>query len=62
MLTYCLKCKKDTESVNWKVLKTKNGRTMLSSKGAVCGSKIWKFMKEQKAKELLSSFRLKSTK
>ena len=40
MLTYCLKCKKDTESVNWKVLKTKNGRTMLSSKGAVCGSKI----------------------
>ena len=37
MLTYCLKCKKDTESVNSKVLKTKNSRTMLSSKCAMCG-------------------------
>ena len=37
MLTYCLKCKKDTESVNSKVLKTKNSRTMLSSKCAICG-------------------------
>ena len=32
MLTYCLKCKKDTESVNSKVLKAKNGRPMISSK------------------------------
>ena len=29
MLTYCLKCKKDTENVDSKMLKTKNGRTML---------------------------------
>ena len=35
MLTYCFKCKKDTESVDSKVLKTKNGKTMLSSKCAV---------------------------
>ena len=28
MFTYCLKCKKDTENVNSKVLKTRNGRTM----------------------------------
>ena len=27
MLKYCLKCKKDTESVISKVLKTKNGRS-----------------------------------
>ena len=39
MLTYCLKCKKDTESVDSKALKTKNGRSMLSSKCAVCGNK-----------------------
>ena len=35
MLKYCLKCKKDTESVISKVLKTKNGRSFLSSKCTV---------------------------
>ena len=42
------------------MLKTKNGRPMLSSKCAACGSKIWKFIKEQQAKELLSSLGLKT--
>ena len=28
MLSYCLKCKKNTESLNPKVLKTTNGQTM----------------------------------
>ena len=32
MLPYCLKCKKDAENVNSKVLKTKNGRAMLLPK------------------------------
>ena len=32
MLTYCLRCNKEKENVNSKVLKTKYGRTMLSSK------------------------------
>ena len=31
MLSYCLKCRKNTESKNLKVVKTKNGRRMLSS-------------------------------
>ena len=62
MLTYCLKCKYDTESVNSKILKTENGRTMLSSKcGTVCGSKKSRFMKEQEAKGLLSSLDLRTT-
>ena len=39
MLTYCLKCRKNTENVNPKVLKTKSDRTMLSSKCAVSISK-----------------------
>ena len=60
MLGYCLKCKKDTENVNTKVLKTKNGRTMLSSKCAVCSSKKSRFMKEQEAKGLLSSLGIKT--
>ena len=54
MLTYCLKRKKDTESVDPKVIKTKNGRTMLLSKYAVCGSNEARFIKEQEAKRLLS--------
>ena len=49
MLTYCLKCKKDTESVD---LKIKNGRLMLLWKCDVCGSKKSKFIKEQEAKGL----------
>ena len=42
------------------MLKTKNGRPMLSSKCAVCGSKKPKFIKEQEAKRLLSSLDLKT--
>ena len=32
MLSYCLKCRKNTESKNPKVLSTKKGRIMLLSK------------------------------
>ena len=60
MLKYCLKWKKDTESIDSKVLKTRNGRTILSSKRAICGSKKLRFMKEQEAKGLLSSLGLKT--
>ena len=56
MLSFCLKCKNITENLNLKVLKTKNGRTMLSPKCAVlCSKKKSRFLKEQEAKELLSS-------
>ena len=34
MLAYCLKCKRTKKNVDSKVLKTKNGRTMLLSKCA----------------------------
>ena len=50
MLSICLKCKKNTESINPKVLKTTNGKTMILSKCAICGSKKSKFIKEQQAK------------
>ena len=53
MLSYCLKCKKNTESINPKVLKTTNGKTMTLSTCAVCNSKKSKFIKEQQAKGLL---------
>ena len=60
MLSYCLKCKNDTENVDPKVLKAKNGRTMLSSKCPVCDSKKSRFMKEQEASELIKSFGIKT--
>ena len=59
MSTYCLKCKKNTENVNSKVLKTENGRSMLLRKCSVCGSKKSRFIKEQEAKGLLSSLQIK---
>ena len=55
MKSYCLKCRKDTENVNSKVLKTKNGRTMILSKCAICRSKKSGFIKNQEAKGLLSN-------
>ena len=60
MLSYCLKCKKDTESVNPSVSATGNGRTMILSKCAICGSKTSKFIKNQEAKGLLSRSGLKT--
>ena len=55
MLSYCLKCKKNTENINPKVSKTTNGKTMISSKCAICSSKKSKFIKEKQAKRLLSN-------
>ena len=50
MLSYCLKSRKNTESKNPEVVRTKNERIMLLSKCAVCNSKKLKFLKEQDAK------------
>ena len=41
--------------------KTKNGRFVLSSKCAVCGSKKSKFMKEQEAEGLLSNLGIRTS-
>ena len=46
MLSYCLKCRKSTESKVPKIVRTKNGRIMLLSKCAVCNSRKLKFLKE----------------
>ena len=48
MLTYCLKCKRNTKNIDAKMLKTKNGRLMLSSNCAIYGSKKSKFLKKHK--------------
>ena len=59
MLLYCLKYRKNTESKNPKVGRTKNGRIMFSSKCAKCDSKKSKFIKQQEASGLLSSLEQK---
>ena len=48
MLSYCLQCKKNTENINPRVSKTSNGKTMILSKCAICGSKKSKFIKKNK--------------
>ena len=60
MLRYCLKCKKNTESINPKVSKTTNGKAIILSICAICGSKKSKFIKEQQVKRLLSNLGLRT--
>ena len=60
MKSYCLKCRKDTENINPRVSKTSNGRTMVLSKCAICGSKKSRFIKNQEAKGLLSNLGLRT--
>ena len=55
MKSYCLKFKKDTENINSRVSNTSNGRTMILSKCAICGSKKSRFIKNQEAIGLLSN-------
>ena len=60
MLSYCLKCKKSTETINPKVSKTTNGKAMILSTCAICGSKKSQFIKEQEGKVLLSNLGLRT--
>ena len=46
MLSYCLKCRKNTKCKNPKVARLKNKRIILLSKCAVCDSKKSKFIKQ----------------
>ena len=55
MLSCCLKCRKNTENKNPKVVRAKNGRIMLLSKCAVYDGKKLKLIKKQKASGLLIS-------
>ena len=52
MFSYCLKFKRNTESINPRASVTSNVRTMILSKCSICGSKKSKFIKKQEAKEL----------
>ena len=55
MKTYCVKCKRDTENIGPKMVRTKNNRLVMQTKCSVCGMKKSRFVKKQKAKGLLSN-------
>ena len=60
MNTYCVKCRKDTENIDPKIVRTKNNRLVMQSKFSVYGIKKSRFVKEQEAKGLLSNLGIKT--
>ena len=60
MKTYCVKCRKNTENLESKISRTKNGRLLMKSKCTDCGIKKSRFVKEQEAKGLLNSLGIKT--
>ena len=61
MKAYCVKCKKYTENIDPKIIRTKNSRLVMQSKCSVCGIKTSRFVKEQEAKALLSNLGTKTS-
>ena len=55
MKSFCLKCRKDTGNIDPEISSTSNDKAMILSKCAICGSKKSRFIKNQKAKGLLSN-------
>ena len=60
MKTYCVKCRKDNKNIDPKMVRTKNNRLIMQSKCSVCGIKKSRFVKEEKAKGLLSNLGIKT--
>ena len=60
MESYGLKCKKHTKNINPQVSSTSNGKMMILSKCAICGSRKSKFINKQEAKGLLSNLGIKT--
>ena len=58
MLSYCLKYKKDRDSINPKASKARNEKTVLPSNCAMFNTKTSRFIKEQEASGLLSNLRI----
>ena len=60
MKTYCVKCRKNTENIDPKIVRTKNNRLVMQSKYSVSGIKKSRSVKEQEAKGLLSNIGIKT--
>ena len=60
MESFCLKYRKNTENINPKISGSSNGKAMILSNCAICGSKKSRFIKNQEAKGLLSKLGIKA--
>jgi Domain of unknown function (DUF5679) len=54
-MLYCVKCKSKTETVDEQRVVSKNNRSMLRGKCAVCGTTKTQFVKENSGGDLVSS-------
>ena len=60
MKIYGVKCRRDAENIDPKMVRTKNNRLIMQAKCAVCRIEKSRFVKEQEAKGLLSSLGIKT--
>ena len=58
--TYCVACRKYTKTINPKIVRNRQNRSMIQSNCAVCGSKKSRFIKEHEAMGLLSNLGIKT--
>ena len=58
--TYCLACRKYTKNNNPKIVRNRQNRLMIQSNCAICDSKKFRFIKEQKAMGILSNLGIKT--
>ena len=50
MKIYCIKCRKDTENIDPKMVRTKNSRWVMQSKCPVCGIENSRSVKKTRSK------------
>ena len=60
MKNFCVKCRRDTENIDPKMVRAKNNRLIMQSKCSAWGIKKSRFVKEQQAKGLLSNLGIKT--
>ena len=58
--TYCLVCRKFTKTINPRIVRNRQNRSMIQSNCAICGTKKSRFFKEQQAMEILSNLGIKT--
>ena len=57
---YCSSCKKYTKNNNPKIVRNRQNRLMIQSNSANCGSKKYRFIKEQQVMGILSNLGIKT--
>ena len=60
MKIYSVKCKRDTENIDPKIVRTKNKRLIMQSQCTDCRNKKSRFIKEQEAKGILTELGIKA--